>query len=127
MRSKVNGRTPRIACTRIGQFSTAPLPSADASTPAIVLVPMSDLKIEDTWRVWHDLEMASRHGLVAAEVPQEIYGRAPVGNFEPLSPFVLASARGRRVRRRLFEPGRHVGNRLSGVHLDEPDLAVCGL
>ena len=39
-------------------------------------------------RVWRDLEMASRHGLVAAEIPQEIYGRALVGNFEPLSPFV---------------------------------------
>jgi 3-hydroxy-9,10-secoandrosta-1,3,5(10)-triene-9,17-dione monooxygenase len=39
-------------------------------------------------RVWRDLEMASRHGLLAAEIPNEIYGRALVGNFEPLSPFV---------------------------------------
>ena len=39
-------------------------------------------------RVWRDLEMASRHGLVAGEIPHEIYGRALVGNFEPLSPFV---------------------------------------
>lgn len=39
-------------------------------------------------RVWRDLEMASRHGLLAGEVPQEIYGRALVGNFEPLSPMV---------------------------------------
>jgi len=39
-------------------------------------------------RVWRDLEMASRHGLVTGEIPHEIYGRALVGNFEPLSPFV---------------------------------------
>ena len=39
-------------------------------------------------RVWRDLEMASRHGLIAGEVPHEIYGRALVGNFEALSPFV---------------------------------------
>jgi 3-hydroxy-9,10-secoandrosta-1,3,5(10)-triene-9,17-dione monooxygenase len=39
-------------------------------------------------RVWRDLEMASRHGLLAGEIPQEIYGRALVGNFEPLSPLV---------------------------------------
>jgi 3-hydroxy-9,10-secoandrosta-1,3,5(10)-triene-9,17-dione monooxygenase len=39
-------------------------------------------------RVWRDLEMASRHGLVAPEIPHEIYGRALVGNFEPLSPLV---------------------------------------
>jgi 3-hydroxy-9,10-secoandrosta-1,3,5(10)-triene-9,17-dione monooxygenase len=39
-------------------------------------------------RVWRDLEMASRHGLVSGEIPHEIYGRALVGNFEPLSPFV---------------------------------------
>jgi alkylation response protein AidB-like acyl-CoA dehydrogenase len=39
-------------------------------------------------RVWRDLEMASRHGLLAGEIPQEIYGRALVGNFEPLSPMV---------------------------------------
>jgi 3-hydroxy-9,10-secoandrosta-1,3,5(10)-triene-9,17-dione monooxygenase len=39
-------------------------------------------------RVWRDLEMASRHGLVTGEIPQEIYGRALVGNLEPLSPFV---------------------------------------
>ena len=39
-------------------------------------------------RVWRDLEMASRHGLLAGEVPHEIYGRALLGNFEPLSPFV---------------------------------------
>src|SRR6476646_1550200 len=39
-------------------------------------------------RVWRDLEMASRHGLLAGEVPLEIYGRALVGNFEPLSPMV---------------------------------------
>jgi 3-hydroxy-9,10-secoandrosta-1,3,5(10)-triene-9,17-dione monooxygenase len=39
-------------------------------------------------RVWRDLEMASRHGLLAPEVPHEIYGRALVGNFEPLSPLV---------------------------------------
>jgi len=39
-------------------------------------------------RVWRDLEMASRHGLLAGEIPQEIYGRALVGNFEPLSPIV---------------------------------------
>jgi len=39
-------------------------------------------------RVWRDLEMASRHELVAGEIPQEIYGRALVGNFEPLSPMV---------------------------------------
>jgi 3-hydroxy-9,10-secoandrosta-1,3,5(10)-triene-9,17-dione monooxygenase len=39
-------------------------------------------------RVWRDLEMASRHGLLAGEMPQEIYGRALVGNFEPLSPMV---------------------------------------
>jgi solute:Na+ symporter, SSS family len=34
------------------------------------------------------LEMASRHGLVAGEIPQEIYGRALVDNFDALSPFV---------------------------------------
>jgi 3-hydroxy-9,10-secoandrosta-1,3,5(10)-triene-9,17-dione monooxygenase len=39
-------------------------------------------------RVWRDLEMASRHGLLAGEIPHEIYGRALVGNFEPLSPMV---------------------------------------
>lgn len=39
-------------------------------------------------RIWRDLEMASRHGLLAGEIPHEIYGRALVGNFEPLSPFV---------------------------------------
>jgi hypothetical protein len=39
-------------------------------------------------RVWCDLEMASRHGLLAGEIPHEIYGRALVGNFEPLSPMV---------------------------------------
>lgn len=39
-------------------------------------------------RVWRDLEMASRHGLVTGEIPQEIFGRALVGNFDPLSPFV---------------------------------------
>jgi alkylation response protein AidB-like acyl-CoA dehydrogenase len=39
-------------------------------------------------RIWRDIEMASRHGLLSGEVPQEIYGRALVGNFEPLSPFV---------------------------------------
>ena len=39
-------------------------------------------------RVWRDLEMASRHSLLAGEIPQEIYGRALVGNFEPLSPMV---------------------------------------
>jgi 3-hydroxy-9,10-secoandrosta-1,3,5(10)-triene-9,17-dione monooxygenase len=39
-------------------------------------------------RVWRDLEMASRHGLISAQVPHEIYGRALVGNFEPLSGFV---------------------------------------
>jgi 3-hydroxy-9,10-secoandrosta-1,3,5(10)-triene-9,17-dione monooxygenase len=39
-------------------------------------------------RVWRDLEMASRHGLLTGEIPQEIYGRALVGNFEPLSPLV---------------------------------------
>jgi alkylation response protein AidB-like acyl-CoA dehydrogenase len=39
-------------------------------------------------RVWRDLEMASRHGLVSGEIPLEIYGRALIGNFEPLSPFV---------------------------------------
>jgi 3-hydroxy-9,10-secoandrosta-1,3,5(10)-triene-9,17-dione monooxygenase len=39
-------------------------------------------------RVWRDLEMASRHGLLAGEIPHEIYGRALVGNFEPLSPLV---------------------------------------
>lgn len=39
-------------------------------------------------RIWRDLEMASRHGLLAGEVPQEIYGRALVGNFDALSPFV---------------------------------------
>ena len=39
-------------------------------------------------RVWRDLEMASRRGLLAGEIPQEIYGRALVGNFEPLSPMV---------------------------------------
>jgi alkylation response protein AidB-like acyl-CoA dehydrogenase len=39
-------------------------------------------------RVWRDVEMASRHGLLSGLVPQEIYGRALVGNFEPLSPFV---------------------------------------
>lgn len=39
-------------------------------------------------RVWRDLEMASRHGLLSGEVPHEIYGRALVGNFEALSPFV---------------------------------------
>jgi 3-hydroxy-9,10-secoandrosta-1,3,5(10)-triene-9,17-dione monooxygenase len=39
-------------------------------------------------RVWRDLEMASRHGLVSGEIPHEIYGRALLGNFEPLSPFV---------------------------------------
>jgi 3-hydroxy-9,10-secoandrosta-1,3,5(10)-triene-9,17-dione monooxygenase len=39
-------------------------------------------------RIWRDLEMASRHGLLSGEVPQEIYGRALVGNFEALSPFV---------------------------------------
>jgi 3-hydroxy-9,10-secoandrosta-1,3,5(10)-triene-9,17-dione monooxygenase len=39
-------------------------------------------------RVWRDLEMASRHGLLAPEIPHEIYGRALVGNFEPLSPLV---------------------------------------
>ena len=39
-------------------------------------------------RVWRDLEMASRHGLISAQVPHEIYGRALVGNFEPLSAFV---------------------------------------
>lgn len=39
-------------------------------------------------RIWRDIEMASRHGLLSGQVPQEIYGRALVGNFEPLSPFV---------------------------------------
>jgi len=39
-------------------------------------------------RVWRDLAMASRHGLLAGEIPHEIYGRALVGNSEPLSPFV---------------------------------------
>jgi 3-hydroxy-9,10-secoandrosta-1,3,5(10)-triene-9,17-dione monooxygenase len=39
-------------------------------------------------RVWRDLEMASRHGLLSGEIPHEIYGRALVGNFQPLSPFV---------------------------------------
>jgi 3-hydroxy-9,10-secoandrosta-1,3,5(10)-triene-9,17-dione monooxygenase len=39
-------------------------------------------------RVWRDLEMASRHGLLSGEVPNEIYGRALVGNFDALSPFV---------------------------------------
>jgi 3-hydroxy-9,10-secoandrosta-1,3,5(10)-triene-9,17-dione monooxygenase len=39
-------------------------------------------------RAWRDLEMASRHGLVTGEIPQEIYGRTLVGNLEPLSPFV---------------------------------------
>jgi 3-hydroxy-9,10-secoandrosta-1,3,5(10)-triene-9,17-dione monooxygenase len=39
-------------------------------------------------RIWRDLEMASRHDLLAGEIPQEIYGRALVGNFEPLSPMV---------------------------------------
>lgn len=39
-------------------------------------------------RIWRDLEMASRHGLLSGEVPQEIYGRALVGNFDALSPFV---------------------------------------
>ena len=39
-------------------------------------------------RIWRDLEMASRHGLLAGEIPHEIYGRALVGNFEPLSPMV---------------------------------------
>ncbi len=39
-------------------------------------------------RIWRDLEMASRHGLLAPEIPHEIYGRALVGNFEMLSPFV---------------------------------------
>ena len=39
-------------------------------------------------RVWRDLEMASRHGLIAGEIPREIYGRALVGNFDVLSPFV---------------------------------------
>jgi 3-hydroxy-9,10-secoandrosta-1,3,5(10)-triene-9,17-dione monooxygenase len=39
-------------------------------------------------RICRDLEMASRHGLLAGEIPQEIYGRALVGNFEPLSPMV---------------------------------------
>ena len=39
-------------------------------------------------RVWRDLEMASPHGLLAGEIPQEIYGRALVGNFESLSPMV---------------------------------------
>jgi 3-hydroxy-9,10-secoandrosta-1,3,5(10)-triene-9,17-dione monooxygenase len=39
-------------------------------------------------RVWRDLEMTSRHGLLAHEIPHEIYGRALVGNFEPLSPLV---------------------------------------
>jgi 3-hydroxy-9,10-secoandrosta-1,3,5(10)-triene-9,17-dione monooxygenase len=39
-------------------------------------------------RVWRDLEMASRHGLLSGEVPHEIYGRALVGNYDALSPFV---------------------------------------
>jgi 3-hydroxy-9,10-secoandrosta-1,3,5(10)-triene-9,17-dione monooxygenase len=39
-------------------------------------------------RVWRDLEMASRHGLLSGEVPHEIYGPALVGNFDALSPFV---------------------------------------
>jgi 3-hydroxy-9,10-secoandrosta-1,3,5(10)-triene-9,17-dione monooxygenase len=39
-------------------------------------------------RVWRDLEMASRHGLLSGEVPHEIYGRALVGNFDALSPFI---------------------------------------
>jgi alkylation response protein AidB-like acyl-CoA dehydrogenase len=39
-------------------------------------------------RVWRDLEMASRHGLLSGEVPHEIFGRALVGNFDALSPFV---------------------------------------
>jgi 3-hydroxy-9,10-secoandrosta-1,3,5(10)-triene-9,17-dione monooxygenase len=39
-------------------------------------------------RIWRDLEMASRHGLLAGEISQEIYGRALVGNFEPVSPMV---------------------------------------
>lgn len=39
-------------------------------------------------RIWRDLEMASRHGLVSGEVPHEIYGRALVGNFDALSPFI---------------------------------------
>jgi hypothetical protein len=32
--------------------------------------------------------MASGHGSATGEIPHEIYGRALVGNFEPLSPFV---------------------------------------
>jgi 3-hydroxy-9,10-secoandrosta-1,3,5(10)-triene-9,17-dione monooxygenase len=39
-------------------------------------------------RIWRDIEMASRHGLLSGAVPQEIYGRALLGNFDPLSPFV---------------------------------------
>ena len=39
-------------------------------------------------QVWRDLEMASRHGLLSGKVPHEIYGRALVGNVEPLSPFI---------------------------------------
>jgi 3-hydroxy-9,10-secoandrosta-1,3,5(10)-triene-9,17-dione monooxygenase len=39
-------------------------------------------------RIWRDLEMASRHGLLAGEISQEIYGRALVGNFELVSPMV---------------------------------------
>jgi 3-hydroxy-9,10-secoandrosta-1,3,5(10)-triene-9,17-dione monooxygenase len=39
-------------------------------------------------RIWRDLEMASRHGLLSGEVPHEIFGRALVGNVEMLSPFL---------------------------------------
>jgi solute:Na+ symporter, SSS family len=35
---------------------------------------------------WHGLEMASRHSLVASEIPREIYGRALVGNFDASRP-----------------------------------------
>jgi hypothetical protein len=39
-------------------------------------------------RVWRDLDMASRHGLLGGEVPHETFGRALVGNFDALSAFV---------------------------------------
>ena len=45
-------------------------------------------RVQSDPAVWRDLKWRAAHGLLAGEIPQEIYGRALVGNFEPLSPMV---------------------------------------
>jgi hypothetical protein len=61
-------------CTRRSLYCA----SAGSVGPKAVVLPLC----------WRGLEMASRHGLVAGEKSQEIYGRALVGNFDALSPFM---------------------------------------